>query len=425
MLNRINPPAFHPIENLKILSPELLKLSNGSDLFVFNAGSEELIRIQWVFNNTDFDASKPIIHSALSAMLLEGTSKHTSAQIAEEVDFYGAYLYPEYSYDQTSLNLITLNKYLDKLLPLVIEVLNDAIFPQQELDTYKRNSKQSLKISLEKNDYVARREFSNVLFGDSDYGHINTEKDFDDLNRDDLVALFKEQIIPANCTLFAAGNISASTLDYIKNTIENQWVNNANKPVLNPATYQAPKGKQVLIEKDKAIQSAIRIGQLSIQRSHPDFPALQVLNVILGGYFGSRLMMNIREDKGYTYGIGSGLASLRDAAFFAISSEVGTDVCADTLKQIQFEINRLKIEKVPEEELTLVKNYVLGSMLGSLESVFSHADKFKQVYYSGLTLEYYDYYTQQVKSLTTNDVLALANKYLDYDQMVRVVVGKI
>ncbi len=425
MLNRINPPAFHPIESVNIISPESLKLSNGSNLFMFNAGEQELIRIQWVFENAAFQANAPIINSALSALLLEGTSKYSSAQIAEKVDFYGAYLFPEYNYDQTTLNLVTLTKYLDKLLPFVLEVLNDAIFPQQELDTYKRNSKQSLKISLEKNDYLARRQFNNLLFGDSNYGYIQKESDFDELNRDDLMALFKQQIVPANCTIFVSGKISNETLNYISNTINNGWVGSTAAPTFASPVFEAVLAQKVVIEREKAVQSAIRIGQLSIPRAHPDFPALQVLNTTLGGYFGSRLMMNIREDKGYTYGIGSGLGSLKHAAFFTISSEVGTAVCADTLKEIEFEINRLRTERVSEEELTLVKNYLLGSMLGSLEDVFSHTDKFKQAYFSGLTLDYFDYYTQQVTEITPEGLLDLATEYLDFSTMVQVVVGKI
>jgi zinc protease len=425
MLNRINPPAFHPIESVNIISPESLKLSNGSNLFMFNAGEQELIRIQWVFENAAFQANQPIINSALSALLLEGTTKYSSAHIAEKVDFYGAYLFSEYSYDQTTLNLVTLTKYLDKLLPFVLEVLNDAIFPQQELDTYKRNSKQSLKISLEKNDYLARRQFNNVLFGNSNYGYIQEESDFDKLNSDDLKTLFKQQIVPANCTIFVSGKISAETLNYISNTINSGWTGSTDAISFPNHEFEAVPTQKIVIEREKAIQSAIRIGQLSIPRSHPDFPSLQVLNTTLGGYFGSRLMMNIREDKGYTYGIGSGIGSLKHAAFFTISSEVGTAVCANTLKEIEFEINRLRTEKISEEELTLVKNYLLGSMLGSLEGVFSHTDKFKQAYFSGLTLDYFDYYTQQVKDITSEDLLAMADKYLNFHTMVQVVVGKV
>src|SRR5690606_27638017 len=144
-------------------------------------------------------------------------------------------------------------------------------------------------------------------------------------------------------------------------------VNSSPKAQFVAPEFSAVQPGELVIERENALQSAIRIGQLSIQRSHPDFPSLQVLNTTLGGYFGSRLMMNIREDKGYTYGIGSGIGSLKNTAFFTYSSGVGTSVCADTLKQIEFEINRLRTEPISDNELTLVKNYLLGSMLGSLE----------------------------------------------------------
>eukprot|EP01137_Pigoraptor_chileana_P019852 Opistho-2@81461 len=126
------------------------------------------------------------------------------------------------------------------------------------------------------------------------------------------------------------------------------------------------------------------MGNLSINRSHPDFASLQTLNCVLGGYFGSRLMANIREDKGFTYGIGSGIASLKDAGYFFIATEVGTDVCNSALSEIEKEITLLKTEVIGAEELNLVRNYMLGSMLGSLENAFSHADKFKNIYFSDL-----------------------------------------
>jgi len=161
-----------------------------------------------------------------------------------------------------------------------------------------------------------------------------------------------------------------------------------------------------------------------INRSHPDFPAVQVLNTVLGGYFGSRLMNNIREDKGYTYGIGSGIAAYKQAAALFIATEVGTDVCKAATIEIEKEINLLKTDLVPAEELSLVRNYMLGSLLGSLENVFSHADKFKNLYFSGLDYEYYDRYTDVVKSITAGELLKLANEYLDFDRFYKVIVGK-
>ena len=135
-------------------------------------------------------------------------------------------------------------------------------------------------------------------------------------------------------------------------------------------------------------------------------------------------MANIREDKGYTYGIGSGLSSLNKGGALFIATEVGADVCRDAIAEIEKEINLLKTELVSEDELSLVRNYMLGSLLGSLENVLSHADKFKNIYFSGLDYDYYDRYTQVIKSITAKEVLQMANKYLDLDKFYKVIVGK-
>jgi len=172
------------------------------------------------------------------------------------------------------------------------------------------------------------------------------------------------------------------------------------------------------------LQSAIRMGLPFINREHPDFPAVQVLNTVLGGYFGSRLMNNIREDKGYTYGIGSGITSYKQGGAIFIATEVGADVCKAATIEIEKEINLLKTELIAEDELNLVRNYMLGSLLGSLENVFSHADKFKNLYFSGMSYEYYDRYTEIVKTVTAEELLKLANQYLDFDSFYKVIVGK-
>jgi len=172
------------------------------------------------------------------------------------------------------------------------------------------------------------------------------------------------------------------------------------------------------------LQSAIRMGKLSINRTHTDFPALQVLNCVLGGYFGSRLMANIREDKGYTYGIGSGIASLKQAGYFFLATEVGADVCANALTEIENEVNLLRTDLIQEEELALVRNYMLGSLLGSLENAFSHADKFKNIYFAGLDYNYYDNYIHTVKNISAEQLKAIANQYLNWDAITKVVVGK-
>ena len=172
------------------------------------------------------------------------------------------------------------------------------------------------------------------------------------------------------------------------------------------------------------MQSAIRIGRVAVNRNHEDFAGLQVLNTVLGGYFSSRLMSNIREDKGYTYGIGSAIVSFENTGYFVIGSEVGAQVCTAAINEIEKEINLLQNELISPEELELVRNYMMGSLLGSLENALSHADKFKNILFSGLTYEYYNQYINIVRTITAEALRQLAQKYIDFSDLDKVIVGK-
>ncbi|MEO6630120.1 MAG: pitrilysin family protein, partial [Mucilaginibacter sp.] len=237
-------------------------------------------------------------------------------------------------------------------------------------------------------------------------------------------AHFKQMYQPSNCTIIISGKIEPQILELITNTFDKGWTNPDIKPDTTQPEIISSTEHFYFTEKPDALQSAIRMGLPVINRTHPDFPGLQVLNTVLGGYFGSRLMANIREDKGYTYGIGSGMSSLKYAGAMFIATEVGAGVCKAAIAEIEKEINLLKSELMPDEELSLVRNYMLGSLLGSLENVFSHADKFKNLYFAGLDYDYYDRYVNAVKTITAERLKDLANVYLDFDGFYKVIVGK-
>ncbi|TKB97808.1 M16 family metallopeptidase [Pedobacter cryophilus] len=422
MIDRKNPPASKAIEKVDFIKVKKHQLSNHIPVFVVNAGEQELVRIEFIFGNVNWDAAKPLLASATNTMLNDGTSNLSGAQIAAQIDYYGAFFQTEYAYDHSSVTLFTLNKHLQSTLPLVKEILTASNFPQKELDNFINNQKQKLKVSLEKNDFLAKRKFNEVLFGDTLYGYTAEETDFDALQQEDLVKYFAQAYQPKNCTILVAGKVGDDVL-YTLESLFGSW--NSEYP-FTPNAFDFKINEEKLYFKDRpnAIQSAIRIGIPSINRKHPDFPGLQVLNTLLGGYFGSRLMNNIREDKGYTYGIGSANASLQQSGYFVIASEVGADVCDATLTEIAKEINILKTDLVPDEELQLVKNYLMGSLLGSLENAFSHADKFKNLYFYGLDYDYYDRYITTIKNISAAELLNLANKYLDFDNFYKVIVGK-
>jgi len=422
MLNRTEAPAFKQIEDIQFIKAQKHVLTNQIPVFVVNAGDQDLVRIEFIFSNSAWDINRPIMPSVTNSMLTEGTHSLSSAQIAAKIDYYGAFFQAEYGYDQSSLTLYALNKHIANTLPIIKEMLTGSIFPDKELETLLRNAKQRLKVGLEKNDVLARRSFLNALFGDSIYGYNNTLEDYDNVKKDHLINYYSKVYHPKNCTIVMSGKISQEQVSLV-NQLFGNW-EGATQNHQFEVNFSSSSEKLHYTERKDALQSAIRIGMPSINRTHPDFIGLQILNTVLGGYFGSRLMANIREDKGYTYGIGSGIASLQHAGYFFIGTEVGVDVTQNTLTEIEKEVDILKTELIHEQELALVKNYLMGSLLGSLENAFSHADKFKNLHFYGLDYTYYDRYTQTVKNITPQELMVLANKYWDYNSFYKIVVGK-
>ncbi|MGI4728268.1 MAG: M16 family metallopeptidase [Janthinobacterium lividum] len=422
MLNRTIVPEFRGIDELTLIRPQEIQLDNGCKIFSFNSGGQELVRLEWIFNNLNFNPAKPLSNAAVNSLLTEGTNTRTSAQIADEIDFYGAFLQVEYGADHSQITLYTLNKHLAATLPVIKDLLVNAAFPEKELQIYIRNQQQKLQVSLKKNDVLGRRNFNKALYPGSIYGFSAEAEDFAQINQDDLKLHFEQQYQPANCTLVVAGKVNESTLAIISEEFSN-WQNRITADFTRPDVKKADP-EFIFIEKPEALQSAIRLGFASINRTHPDFPGLQVLNTVLGGYFGSRLMANIREDKGYTYGIGSALASSKKTGTFFIATEVGAEVCRAAVQEIEKEINLLKTVLIEDDELSLVRNYMMGSLLGSLENVFSHADKFKNVYFPGLDYDYYELYTKTVQQITPEQLKDLANKYFDWEGFTKVIVGK-
>ncbi|RZK80366.1 MAG: insulinase family protein [Pedobacter sp.] len=423
MLNRALAPESKQVQEINFIQPLRQHLDNGIPVFTINAGQQELVRVEFIFQNVNWDSSKPLKALTVSHLINNGTPSLSAKDIADQVDYYGAFLQTEYGADQCSIKLYTLNKHLASVLPILYSILNESSFPEQELAIFVQNQKQSLAVSLKKNDFLARKQFANALFGDTTYGSNIDASDYESVLREDLLAYFKAAYKPENCTIFIAGKFEDGEYNILNSIIGKDWANDAISQK-NSFVFSGKPGSEVVIEKPDALQSAIRMGMLSIKRDHSDFAGFQVLNCLLGGYFGSRLMSNIREDKGYTYGIGSGVVSLQDAGYFFIATEVGADVCANALTEIEKEINLLKSEVVPEEELDLVRNYMIGSLLGSLENAFSHADKFKNLYFSGLDYGYYERYINTVKTITPDELRKLAHTYLNYEDFTKVIAGK-
>lgn len=425
VLDRKIAPEFKQVEQIEFLEVKNQNLPNGIKLNHINGGTQDIIKIDFVFNAGIQQQEKPLIASTTNALIKEGTISYTAYEIAEGIDNYGAFLEVENSFDSATITLYTLNKYLPHVLPYVKEVICSPTLNEKEFNIYKDNALERFKVNLEKVSFVARKEFAQLIFGDkSPYGGNVTIKDYTNLKLTDVKSFYKKNYQLNNCKILVSGKVDNNITSQINSFFGNEKLT-LNTTAKTEVNVENIKDNKIYIEKVGALQSAIRIGRLIPNKLHPDHHKLQVFNTILGGYFGSRLMTNIREDKGYTYGIGSGIISLQSSGYFFISTEVGADVTKDALAEIYKEIELLRTEEVSLEELDLVKNYMLGQFLKSCDGAFNMASLFESVDSFGLDYSFYDDYIKTIKNITPKTIKELGVKYFSKNDLKEVVVGKL
>ncbi|MBL7884737.1 MAG: insulinase family protein, partial [Bacteroidia bacterium] len=354
-LDRTIAPAFKAIEKIEMMKAAEKRLNNNIPVYSINAGTQELIKIEFLFSAGMYQQKMPLQAATVNSMLEEGTSNMNASQIADAIDYYGAFLEVGVAQDSASVVLYTLTKHLKATLPIIEQIIKEASFPKTELEIHLQNKKQKFHVNNQKVANVARKRFTELLFGEKHpYGINVKESDFEAIQQTHLIDFYKKTYTSSNCKIILAGKINDDVYHLLEHHFGgNDW---SSKSEITPNTISINtiNEREQLITKKDALQSAIRIGKIMFNKKHPDFQGMQILNTIYGGYFGSRLMSNIREDKGYTYGIGSGLVSLQNGGYFFISTEVGVDVCTNAIKEIYFEMNRLKEENVNNDELQLV-----------------------------------------------------------------------
>jgi predicted Zn-dependent peptidase len=426
MLNRAQAPSFKTIDTINIIKANHTKFSNGIDFYSLSAGSQEIVKIEFIFKAGMYHQAASLIASSTNNLLEVGSKSYSANQISDGIDFYGSFLELHVEQDFAIVSLFSLNKYLNESLKFIEELIKYPTFPDDEFKLYITNKKQNHFINSQKGDVLVRRKFSQLLYGEKHpYGLTVVDNDFDRINISEIKDFFSQYYTSNNCTIIASGNLPDSITETLNSFFGKKKWGQTNDLIL-PKSYSIETTKQQkhFIYKEDAIQSAIRVGRVLFNKTHPDYFKFQVLNAILGGYFGSRLMANIREDKGYTYGIGSGVVNLVNTGSFYISTEVGNNVTSQTLKEIYKEIKILREKLVSVDELETVRNYILGQFLRSVDGPFALADKFKAIWEYNLDYTYFDLYFNAIKTVTPNDIIDLANKYLQEKDLLECVVGK-
>jgi zinc protease len=420
ILDRTTPPPAKAIEDIQLAQASSIKLDNKIPLHVINTGKQDVLRLELVFKAGHWFEPKEGVALFTFKMLNEGTKNKSAKDINNYIDQFGSFLDLEPSMDYCTLTLYTLPKHLDNLLPLIKELVYESNFPQEELETFKSIRIQKIRINEQKNNIVASHKFRETLFGrQHPYGRTLSVEAAQSIQREDLVNFHKDYIID-NFEIILSGKVSEENINSVNKTFGQHQVHTYFKQL-----QYSPEGasEKVLVEKAQSLQSSIRIGKILFTKSHPDYLEMLMVNEILGGYFGSRLMKNIREDKGFTYGISSSILSLKNEGFFILGTDVKKEFTEQTLEEIYKEIQILRNDLVEEEELNTVKNYMLGSFLSSINTPFAIADKFKAIYFNDLDYSYYHNYIKVINNITSKRIQELANQYLNPDSLTEVVIG--
>lgn len=422
MLDRKTPPESHSLERFPLRKVQRYNTASGVPIFHINAGKEPIVRIELIFKAGSWYEEKNSASFFTARMLNEGTKKHTSAQIAETIAQYGAFTEVVPGNNRIIYTVMMLSKHVGKLLPLLEDIFTGSIFPEKELEVLKKITAQNLQVKQSKTSHLAQVEFRKLIFGPNHpYGRSLTLEDIASITRDDLQQHFDQHLSKENCEVLVAGDVNEALLSELDLFIERL---NSTEVKVNPEyKLQENTGHTSLIEKEESLQSSIRMGRAMFDRTHPDYFDFLILNEVYGGYFGSRLMKNIREDKGYTYGIYSSIVPQQNGGHFIIATDVKKEVTQKAIDEIIKEMLKLKEERVGDEELSTVKNYLKGSFLNSINTAFSLADKFKAIHFFGLGYDYFDRYFSAVDLATPETVQHTAQQYFDVDSMIEVVAG--
>jgi predicted Zn-dependent peptidase len=421
-LIRAQPPVY-PVEKVVIPDAVLFTLNNGVPVYMIEAGTEDIIRLEFVFRAGQVKENLPLLSSTCNMMLSEGSENYTSEELNRLLDYYGVFLNQSAEKDRAGIVLYFLNKHIEKVLELSREILFRPVFPEPELNSLMKKRLRWYLVNREKVQNLAMDQFFESLFGkDHPYGYQIAENDFENITSPVLSGFHSRYYTPGNMAVIISGKIPVGTTQALNLFFGNP----GSGDIISPEPSVSPQGellKKIHLAKPETVQTAIRIGSSTINKRHPDYPGLKILDSILGGYFGSRLMKNIREDKGYTYGISSSLSSLDLTGYKVISTEVGQKNSQKAIDEIYREIRLLQQIPVGKEEMTVVRNYMSGGMLRMFDGPFALAESFRSAWEFDLDNRYYYRLAEKIKSIDQDEITELARTYYNIDDLYEVTVG--
>ena len=424
-MDRTIQPEIQPLKNFHIQTPVRTTLPNGIPLTVINAGEQEVVRMDVLFSGGRWQQSQKLQALFTNRMLREGTTKYTAATIAEKLDYYGSWLELSSSSEYAYITVYSLNKYLAKTLEVVESMIKEPLFPQKELQTILDTNIQQYLVNTSKVDFLAHRSLLKSLYGEQHpCGKIVMEEDYHTITPEVLREFYERYYHSGSCSIFLSGKVTDDIISRVTDIFGIPFGQYQLQMPKSSFPFAAIPEKRIFTEREDAMQSAVKMGCTTITREHPDYPKLRVLMTLFGGYFGSRLMSNIREDKGYTYGISAGVVFYPDSGLLIVSTETDNEYVEPLIQEVYHEIDRLHLDPVSAEELRIVRNYMLGEMCRSYESPFSLSDAWIFIATSGLKDDYFARSLQAVNEITPAEIQDLAQRYLCKETLKEVIAGK-
>lgn len=421
-LERVQPPVS-PFEPEIFTEVKRINLENGIPVFLIEAGTEEVMRFEFVFRAGAVKETLSLVSGTTNMMLTEGSDIHTSEELNSILDYYGIFLNLSAEKDTAGIIMFSLSRQIEKGLELASEILFRPAFPEKELKQLMKKRLRWYQVNREKVQNLAMDQFFESIFGAlHPYGRQPKEPDFEIISPSLLRDFHSRYYNPSDLTIIVSGRLHSQTVEFL-----NKYFG-----LIQSGDFQVEElqdkisgdtRKKIKIKKQGAVQTAVRIGSSTITRTNPDYPGLKFLNSLLGGYFGSRLMRNIREEKGLTYGIHSGVSSYRLSGFKVISTEVGSANVQLAIDEIYREIERLQTEPVKPGEIEVVRNYISGELVRMFDGPFALAESFKAVWEFGLDFSYYGRLAETVKTITPEEIMRLAKTYYNIDDLYEIIAG--
>ena len=420
-IDRTIAPKIRSISSIKFPPFRQISLGNGIPMYILEGGTDTILKMELVFKAGRTYEKSRLVSKVCNHLLKEGTINHSSEEIAEKIDFYGSTISCSTDMDTSSVTLYCLKKHFKSSLDIVLEILNDATFSEEEIHKYGIRSSQRLKQELSKNNVVAYRKLSAEIFGaDHPYGYNSMPEDYLDINADLVKEHYKRLYTRNNCRIYLSGAADGDIIKMVDNAMDGFQKQGTIQDTYKEATSSDTKSYEITGHR---LQNSIKIGKKLFNRHHAEYYPFMMLNTVLGGYFGSRLMSEIRENKGYTYSIYSMLDPLvRDGSFY-VSTEVGKEYYNDTIEAIKIEFNKLKETTISDRELDMSRNYLLGNFLSMLDGTLKSSKILATLIENDLDFNHLHGMIDVIKDISAGEIRDLAVKYLDFDSMISVSVG--